>query len=120
MIKKVINICNLIGNTLDSRDEASKLFAYLTDNSKQFSSFILDFEGVDFMSRSFADEFHKLKLKWCNENNALIEIDNPSIQIMDILQAVSKTQMSRELKNEERKVLSFTNSEQLYDFLLSF
>ena len=119
MIKAVINTKKLIGNTLDSRDEAQKLFAYISANYELPVSVVFDFDDVDFMSRSFADEFHKLKMAWCNQHTSVVEIDNASVQILDILQAVARTQKSREVTNPERLVLAFTNSEQLYDYLLS-
>ncbi len=82
MIKAVINTKKLIGNTLDSRDEAGKLFAYVNANYEHPVSVIFDFEDVDFMSRSFADEFHKLQLKWFSEYHTSIEIDNAAVQVL--------------------------------------
>ncbi len=120
MINAVINIRELVGNTLDSRDEARKLFSYLSDQYNHPQAVVFDFDAVDFMSRSFADEFHKLKMAWSAEQNcSVIEIENADVQIIDILQAVAKTQRSRELNNTDRVLLSFTNTEQLSEYLLS-
>jgi hypothetical protein len=120
MTNAVINTKELVGNTLDTRDEAQKLFAYLEEHDALPVTAVFDFEDTIFMSRSFADEFHKLKMKRLQENNdAVVEIVNAPVQVIEILQAVAKTQKSRTLHNSDRIQLSFTNCEQLTDFLLS-
>src|ERR1700679_3257900 len=101
MAREIIEIKNLIGNTLDSRDAAQKLFE-CASNYERNVSVVFDFDGVDFMSRSFADEFYKQNKKWSAENNPDTEIDNANIQVIEILQAVSKTQQSRTLANERQ------------------
>jgi len=77
---------------LDSRDEAIRLFSELKDYCVTYGDITLDFSDVIFMSRSFADQFHKEKLKWCNTSSVPIYIMNEIDQIHDILKAVSRTQ----------------------------
>jgi len=72
------------------------------------------------MSRSFAYEFHKLKIIWiADQPKALINVENPNLQIIDILQAVARTPKSRKVNNPGRTSLSFMNRQQFSDFLQS-
>jgi len=116
----IISVKQVIGNTLNTRDEAQKLFAYTSSENGHASPLTFNFEGVDFMSRSFADEFHKLQINWsANHINDTLKIENADLQLIDILHAVARTQKSRELKNPGRMSLSFASREQFSDYLQS-
>jgi hypothetical protein len=116
----IVSVKQLIGNTLNTRDEAQKLFTQLVAHNGHTSRVTLNFTDVDFMSRSFADEFYKLKIKRNIDNNKDdINIENANLQIIDILNAVARTQKSRELKDPGRISLSFTDRQQFSDYLQS-
>ena len=117
----IISVNQLIGNTLNTRDEAQKLFEHLSSHYDHSLPVTFNFDGVYFMSRSFADEFHKLKVKWgaAEHNNASVGLENADMQIIEILQAVSRTQGSRVITNSQPTLLTFTNNELLSDFLQS-
>jgi hypothetical protein len=112
-----IKILPLFGKTLDSRDEAIRLFAHLKEYCTICENLELDFSEVDFMSRSFADQFHKEKLEWIKNNNLVIKIKNVSTQIMEILQAVSKTQKSKIYCKADVSVYYYSESDSLFAFL---
>lgn len=116
MSQAKINIKELLGSTLDSRDEAEQLFIVLKDY-QQYTELALDFSNVDFMSRSFADQFYKERMNWETENSANILIENASTQIIEILHAVSKTQASVNRKLQQLLVYSFSKEEQLSQYL---
>lgn len=112
-----IKILPLFGKTLDSRDEATKLFERLRDYCTQCGNIELDFSEVDFMSRSFADQFHKEKLEWAKNNDLVILIKDAPDQVIEILQAVSKTQKSKIYKMANTPVYSYSQNDSLFAFL---
>lgn len=117
MLKKIPDIRSLLGNTLDSRDEAIRLFELLKSNYPEFKEITLDFTSIDFMSRSFADQFHKERLKWAQQDNVKILITNAPIQVIDILHAVSKTQNGTNRVMQDLPVYAFSKSDQLSHYL---
>jgi hypothetical protein len=79
----------------------------------------MDFSSVDFMSRSFADQFHKERIKLQNDNNIVIEVVNASEEVINILRTVSRTQSKSEREINDVQIFSFSNLELLKDHLLS-
>ena len=112
-----IKILPLVGKTLDSRDEAEKLFEHLRDYCTQCGNLELDFSEVEFMSRSFADQFHKEKMEWTKDKNLVVLIKNAPSQVIEILQAVAKTQNARFYKGAKVQFYSFSKSDPLFSFL---
>jgi hypothetical protein len=121
MIPASIHVNSLIGKTLDSRDEAAKLIESISNTYSNCIEVSLDFEDVEFMSRSFADEFHKQKMNLVNEKGYTILVTNASHQIIDILKAVSKTQTKRSLTQKNIPIYSFSDdsAKDLRNFMLS-
>jgi hypothetical protein len=117
MIHASVDIKKLIGNTLDSRDEATNLFNWLQQNYTTAREINFDFTDIDFMSRSFADQFHKEKIVWLNSNNIPVLISNAPIQVIEILQAVSKTQNKVVTNISDLRVYKFSKQEQLVQYL---
>jgi hypothetical protein len=109
-----INIKSILGNTLDSRDGAILLFQSLSPNQKDI---IFDFSAIDFMSRSFADQFHKEFLKLLSDKDLNISISNAPIQVIDILEVVSKTQEVKDPGTLNLPIYSFSKLEQLTNYL---
>jgi len=116
-MSRVINIKSLIGNTLDSRDEATHLFDLLNSKCIDATEVVLDFTFVDFMSRSFADQFHKEHMKWKQQNNISLSITNAPVQVIEILQAVAKTQRGKNGKVQDLPIYSFSKADQLSQYL---
>jgi len=117
MSRTIIDIEPLIGNTLDSRDEVIHLFDTLNSKYTEFRELVLDFTSVDFMSRSFADQFYKEQIKWTLRNDHLLSITNAPVQVIEILQAVSKTQMGKNGKVQDLPIYSFSKADQLSQYL---
>lgn len=109
-----INISQTLADTLDSRDEALKLFRMMKEMHPLSTDVVLDFSGVEFMSRSFADQFHKEKLNWVEKNNqSTIVIENADAQIIDILKTVAQMQHRDRINTLKFNALSFSRPEQL-------
>jgi len=117
MIQATIDIKPLSGNTLDSRDEAIQFFSQLKPYCGPFAEITLDFSGIDFMSRSFADQFHQEKMNWVKQNNMTVLIANAPVQVIEILQAVSKTQAKKERNIGALPIYSFSKEDQLLKYL---
>lgn len=112
----IVHIKTKIGETLNTRDEADKLFQELISlNPKE--EIVFDFSDVIFMSRSFADEFFVEYRKLINQNRSVI-IKNATIQILDIIKAVDNTYNKENTYSYiEYPKYSFTNYNQLNNYL---
>jgi len=121
MIVYEINLLDILPNTLDTREASTRLFHFLEINISNDASIIkLDFSSIEFMSRSFADQFHKERLSYQSNNNCLIELKNADQQIIEILHAVSNTQKSRSsIDNSNLSILTFSNPEQLEEYMFA-
>lgn len=77
-------------NNLVTREAASELINQL--QSYQCTHINLDFSGITYISRSFADQFHKEKLKTWNTKNLEIVVVNAEEDVLNMLFTVAKTQ----------------------------
>jgi hypothetical protein len=116
-----VDVASIDGSTLNSRDEAVKLFNFLQVNYLSAVTVVLNFANVEFMSRSFADQFYQLKKNWELQKKSNIQLENPSKQINEILDAVSRSQYNRDNKRQEIKrditALHFTEMEEFEEYL---
>lgn len=120
MAQYTIKIASSFGNILNTRDEAIELknqSLHILSASPSNTKIIVDFLGVDFMSRSFADQFYK-------ENRTLIEnfsceiiLTNLDEQITEVMSAVSRTQNKTNRSFAESPIYSFTDREKLDNYL---
>lgn len=117
MTKTVINIIQLFNNIITSRDEAIKLFNSINKFQHPVTEIVLDFAGIDFISRSFADQFYKEKMDWKVKTNIPLSITNATVQIIEILEAVSRTQSKKDRTVKEIPVYSFTSEELLSEYM---
>ena len=111
-MKQTIKLCEIYSSDLFTRSRASELVSSINDKADEVT---LDFEGVNFMSRSFADEV-------CN-----IIDDMPSMAFKFINQNEDVAAMMakvREGRNRERirgvgnaKIYEFKDMESLSAFL---
>lgn len=114
MITSEIKIISLFPPTLDSRESATKLAKIIKDELIDNTKVDLDFQHIIFMSRSFADQFHK-DIMAC-DNSLYINIKNADLGIIEMLNTVSRTQYTRKPIKRSYKVLSFNNLELLKDY----
>ena len=120
MIVFEINLKEILPNTLDTREASTRLFDFLDKSYNKASVVKLDFSSIQFMSRSFADQFHKERLRFQTKNNCLIELKNADIQVIEILHAVSNTQKTRSsIDNSNISILTFSNPEQLEEYMFA-
>lgn len=116
MVTSEIKISNVLPLTLDTRESASRLVDIIKEEGEHKVE--LDFTDIIFMSRSFADQFHK-ELYSC-EHTVDISIKNADISILDMLRAVSNTQNARKAIKKNYQLLSFNSISKLEDFTFSW
>ena len=79
----------------------------------------IDFAGISFISRSFADQFHKEKLKSWEQCNKEIVVVNAHHDVLEMFKAVSKTQHNEDRLFEEYPKVRFENRRSLKQYLYS-
>lgn len=115
-MERIIKLSSFFNSSsLDTRDEVEALFAEVKTATS--NKVIFDFAGIEFISRSFADEFHKQKMKLAKELNMQFEVANADLSVIEMLQAVSHTQ--HKVKREESRfmVYSFKDTASLFNYL---
>ena len=119
MIHTELHLVELLGTTLNSRDEADALFARMKADLPATDSYVLNFSGVTFTSRSFADQFHKLKIRWQAEFIVPIVLENMHEQTLAILGAVAQTQQERRHKVANIPTRQLPDFNAAFKFLLT-
>jgi hypothetical protein len=109
-----IIVSNLIGTTLSSREQADSLFNHIRKCSEKI---IVDFSDINFISRSFADQFYKEFLE-LNKIMMIVTVNGDQV-VSDILNAVSQTQITKHRALLPIKTQSFTDKEKLKKYLVS-
>lgn len=118
MLTATLSVATALGTELHTRDQADQLFSALQNQWPCCSTFILDLADVSYMSRSFADQFHKLKMAWASKDGIQFEIHNASQQVLDILRAVATTQRVHMRKADDTiPVYSYSSQQQLMRLL---
>jgi anti-anti-sigma regulatory factor len=112
-----ISVSEQIGKLLNTREAATLLLDVVRES--KCSVIELDFTSVEFMSRSFADQFHKDKIEFQNKLNVSIDIVNTNEEIINILQTVSRTQVKSIREFAEVQIFKFSNTQLISDYLLS-
>lgn len=112
-----INVAEEFDVTLNSREAAFELFNFLFGKSNKKIEF--DFSKVEFISRSFADQFHKEKEKYQNDRGAVIEVSNATEEIVTILRIVAKTQNKINRDYFQLSVFKYSDQNKLADYMLS-
>lgn len=111
-MEKAISIRSLIGSEVRSRTNAEKIAAALADNGEVY---IIDFEGVTFVSRSFADELCNMMDQ--NSKIRLINEDPFVKRMIDIVLAGRKRLRQREDNNDS--IISFSTIDELKKFMMT-
>ena len=110
-MKQVINIENFLPETVTSRKAIEAL-----SNSSSISkntSYVFDFSNIDFISRSFADEL----LHFIKKNNISVTFVNTNSNVEQIIKAVQKNRSKRNNLFHKIAVTTFTEKEELSNFL---
>lgn len=112
-----INVYDRFGETLNTRVSATNLLELVRIFRGDIVN--LDFHNVVFMSRSFADQFHKERVKLQIDNDILFEISNASDDIRKMLTIVASTQEKKERHYRVLPIFNFTKEESLEEYLLT-
>ncbi|MFN8265053.1 MAG: hypothetical protein U0T11_03215 [Chitinophagaceae bacterium] len=112
-----IPVKDLFDTTLHTRDAAKQLLEWV---EKDLCDHVeLDFTDIDYISRSFADQFHAEKLELISKTNKTILVTNGNEDVIRMLQAVANTQNKKNRSIENIQVYNFTDWKILERFLLS-
>ncbi len=116
MLIAIINILPNVNKSLDTRDQAQILFESLSNHCPDCNDLVIDFSGIEFMSRSFADQFHKERINFQETRHIHVFIENEVSQIHAILNSVSKTQKNVQRKSNTFKFHSIFTKDQMAQF----
>ncbi len=119
MIESIINLRSKMGDTLDTREAAMALFEDVRILCSDNKKVTFDFDGVSFVSRSFADQFYKERTKLFEKYKCVSEIKDAEQHVFDMLQIVAKTQHSKNRDFIYYPVYVLESEQKLSDFLLS-
>ncbi|MEX2589239.1 MAG: hypothetical protein WD334_03480, partial [Chitinophagales bacterium] len=112
-----IKVKDVLSVMLNSREAAIMIFDEI--KQKNLSSVEFDFTDVEFMSRSFADQFYKESNKVENNTAVQIVVSNATEAVRNVLHTVAKTQNKTNRSYNKLPVFKFSNASSLKDYLLS-
>lgn len=112
---KTIDITQILSADLKSRARANDLKLFI-DNCEE-RHVIIDFQKVQFATRSFMDEFYNLFLKDKENLPWTIEIINVPEDINCLLEIVSKTQSNVSTVPETAHVESFRSIKEFLEYM---
>ncbi len=112
-----IRVIQHLSELLNTREGATLLFASLKKQRGDRVEF--DFSQVEFMSRSFADQFHKEWKKLQQTRGLALVISNANEEIIRVLKTVEKTQNKSKREFVRLPVFKYSDSDRLSDYLLS-
>lgn len=118
MTEIVFELRKQFGNSLSSRNSIDKLFCQLNE-SACVNKAILDFEGVDFISRASADQLIKIRNDIFQKKNIVVEFRNLNTDSYKMIQVVAGTQNKRDRTKNLLPVYNITNFEFLEKLLLN-
>lgn len=103
----------ILGTSITSRVRAEVITDYLKKNPDVD---VIDFEGVTFISRSFADEFYQIM----RQIDRPIDVKGENSIVTAMLAAVEKTNTTQRVRPVDNpKIKSFSRIEDLSEYLLS-
>ena len=111
---KTIDIAQILTSDLKSRMRAQDL-KQLIENSES-SVVELDFQGVQFATRSFIDEFYNIFLKNPDANAFRVELTNVPEDIKTMLDAVSRTQVRVKVIPSQTQEVSFKSVDEMLKY----
>lgn len=110
-----INIQQLIGVDIRSRSNGKILEDCINDLKEKTTSIVLDFVGVTYISRSFADELCEVKEHF---STLQIKIAGMSEEVETMYEIVLSSRGRKRVRNEESSnILTFNDMESLSSFL---
>ncbi|OJV90992.1 MAG: hypothetical protein BGO34_22165 [Bacteroidia bacterium 44-10] len=113
-MRRIIKISELIGADIRSRKNAEYIRNSIAGSAGKVE---LDFDGVEFISRAFADEVYTI-VKENNDNVVLINMESIVGSMMSVV-SESRTQ-KRVRKTENANMKEFSDMESLSAYLSTF
>jgi len=113
-----ISVLDLLGVAIHTREAAVALLGLVEKDA--CDQVDLDFGGVEFISRSFADQFHADKIALSEKTSKIILVTNASESVIKMLQAVARTQNKAYREYASVPVFKYSDRATLERFLLSF
>lgn len=115
-----IKLGDFFGKSLDTRESVTFLIDKIEKESDRAegSEIVLDFSGIEFMSRSFADELHKRINREGSRWSFIFE--NLSLDLKNLLKIVEKTQTSRKKARIHSSVYVVNDLTKLKDYTFSW
>lgn len=110
-----IKVESMVGSNPNYRNSAEVLFAAVPANA---SEVVLDFSGVEFISRGFADELHKTRLRFQSERNVPVVLDHVNEAVQEMLSAVARTQEGNATLRVDIPVIRVNSIDELERMLL--
>ena len=112
---KTIDITEILSQDLKSRMRAKDLKDYV-DNIQE-NEIKLDFQKVNFATRSFIDEFYNLFLKNPSSLSYSLVITNVPEDINKMIEAVSRTQIRTNVIPSKTEEITFNDVDELIKYL---
>lgn len=112
-----IKVIEHLSELLNTREAATMLLDFVKKQKADRVEF--DFSDVEFMSRSFADQFHKERYMIQQSNGLMIVISNANEEIVNVLKTVERTQNKTKREFIKLPVFKYSNTDMLSDYLLS-
>ncbi len=114
-IARTIFVCSFLGTaSLHTREQAQRLIQETEIAMLHHQPVWLDFTGIDFMSRSFADEFLKLAALWKRDHQFDWLGFSPTLAKM--LDMVAKSRSKQSNSSKEIPFVTVTDESVLYRF----
>lgn len=109
----IIKLTNLLGKDLRSRSSVADLLLFIKNTGE--SSFIIDFSDVQFVTRSFIDEFYNGVIK-LNSPDFRVRLENIPTDIQTVLDIVKSTQRSRKKPANSGRILTFKTLDEVSEY----
>jgi len=111
-----VSVAGVVGSFCTSREQARRL-GRLLSLTTQRSKLTIDFSGVSFMSRSFADELYKQVHRIGGDR--IVHTVHARRAVSEMLHAVSVTQQRGPAVRDAFRFLCMTDCKRLSQYLLS-
>ncbi|MGN6603018.1 MAG: hypothetical protein ACTHK8_11240 [Ginsengibacter sp.] len=112
-----ISVSESIGTMVHTREASSILMKLIEKESCNYIE--LDFSNVDYISRSFADQFYIDKVNYAQQLKKNLVVSNANDEVMHMLHAVARTQHKKMNTVISIPVYKYSSQSQLDDLLLS-
>ena len=112
-----ISVFELIGALVHTREASNILMQLIEKDPCDFIE--LDFSNVEYISRSFADQFYFDKMNCAVKLKKNIIVSNANETVIHMLNAVSRTQNKKPGNLLKIPIYKYSSPTQLENFLLS-